>query len=37
MKFLELFQPAVAPTLRKDIPDPPFGWTPVLPKEAAHV
>ncbi|MFJ6080569.1 LLM class flavin-dependent oxidoreductase [Streptomyces sp. NPDC092369] len=28
---LELFQSAVAPVLRKDIPDPPFDWGPVLP------
>lgn len=28
---LELFQSAVAPTLREDIPDPPFDWSPVLP------
>ncbi|MGW2683005.1 LLM class flavin-dependent oxidoreductase [Streptomyces sp. NPDC001414] len=29
---LELFQSAVAPTLRKDIPDPPFAWSPVSPE-----
>jgi alkanesulfonate monooxygenase SsuD/methylene tetrahydromethanopterin reductase-like flavin-dependent oxidoreductase (luciferase family) len=29
---LELFQSAVAPTLREDIPDPPFAWAPVLPR-----
>ncbi|MGW4910730.1 LLM class flavin-dependent oxidoreductase [Streptomyces sp. NPDC004270] len=36
---LELFQSAVAPVLRKDIPDPPFPWAPVLPaaEEPAHV
>ncbi|MFE6171257.1 LLM class flavin-dependent oxidoreductase [Streptomyces sp. NPDC056464] len=39
---LELFQSAVAPVLRKDIPDPPFAWAPVLPasptaQERAHV
>ncbi|MEU6671021.1 LLM class flavin-dependent oxidoreductase [Streptomyces sp. NPDC046727] len=39
---LELFQSAVAPVLRKDIPDPPFAWEPVLPappsaKEAVRV
>ncbi|MFC8516249.1 LLM class flavin-dependent oxidoreductase [Streptomyces sp. NPDC057257] len=36
---LELFQSAVAPVLRKDIPDPPFDWGPVRPAEeaAAHV
>ncbi|MFF4836282.1 LLM class flavin-dependent oxidoreductase [Streptomyces sp. NPDC001315] len=39
---LELFQSAVAPVLRKDIPDPPFDWAPVLPtspttEEPAHV
>ncbi|MGW3287205.1 LLM class flavin-dependent oxidoreductase [Streptomyces sp. NPDC001002] len=28
---LELFQSAVAPVLRTDIPDPPFDWGPVLP------
>jgi alkanesulfonate monooxygenase SsuD/methylene tetrahydromethanopterin reductase-like flavin-dependent oxidoreductase (luciferase family) len=28
---LELFRSAVAPVLRKDIPDPPFDWGPVLP------
>jgi alkanesulfonate monooxygenase SsuD/methylene tetrahydromethanopterin reductase-like flavin-dependent oxidoreductase (luciferase family) len=28
---LELFQSAVTPVLRKDIPDPPFAWGPVLP------
>ncbi|WEO94036.1 LLM class flavin-dependent oxidoreductase [Streptomyces sp. FXJ1.172] len=31
---LELFQSAVAPVLRKDIPDPPFPWAPVLPRAA---
>ncbi|MGY5048227.1 LLM class flavin-dependent oxidoreductase [Streptomyces sp. 900105755] len=36
---LELFQSAVAPALRKDIPDPPFPWAPVHPaaEEPAHV
>ncbi|MCI3278111.1 LLM class flavin-dependent oxidoreductase [Streptomyces cylindrosporus] len=36
---LELFQSAVAPVLRKDIPDPPFDWGPVRPagEAAAHV
>ncbi|WOX14278.1 LLM class flavin-dependent oxidoreductase [Streptomyces sp. N50] len=29
---LELFQSAVTPVLRKDIPDPPFDWGPVLPE-----
>ncbi|MER7934561.1 MULTISPECIES: LLM class flavin-dependent oxidoreductase [unclassified Streptomyces] len=29
---LELFQTAVAPALRKDIPDPPFDWSPVRPE-----
>ncbi|WP_406462737.1 LLM class flavin-dependent oxidoreductase [Streptomyces sp. NBC_01622] len=29
---LELFGAAVAPVLRKDIPDPPFDWGPVLPE-----
>jgi hypothetical protein len=29
---LELFQSAVTPVLRKDIPDPPFAWGPVLPE-----
>ncbi|SDG72580.1 LLM class flavin-dependent oxidoreductase [Streptomyces griseoaurantiacus] len=28
---LELFQSAVAPVLRREIPDPPFSWAPVLP------
>ncbi|MCX4766631.1 LLM class flavin-dependent oxidoreductase [Streptomyces sp. NBC_01275] len=28
---LELFQSEVAPVLRKEIPDPPFAWGPVLP------
>lgn len=28
---LELFQSDVAPVLRKDLPDPPFAWEPVLP------
>ncbi|MEU0050992.1 LLM class flavin-dependent oxidoreductase [Streptomyces sp. NPDC006309] len=28
---LELFQSEVAPVLRRDIPDPPFPWAPVLP------
>ncbi|MDH6212733.1 LLM class flavin-dependent oxidoreductase [Streptomyces pseudovenezuelae] len=32
---LELFQSAVAPVLRKDIPDPPFDWGPVLPTRPA--
>ncbi|WBO62482.1 LLM class flavin-dependent oxidoreductase [Streptomyces camelliae] len=31
---LELFQSEVAPVLRKDIPDPPFPWAPVLPEPA---
>jgi hypothetical protein len=26
---LELFQSDIAPTLRRDIPDPPWGWGPV--------
>ncbi|GGN35076.1 LLM class flavin-dependent oxidoreductase [Streptomyces fuscichromogenes] len=36
---LELFQSAVAPVLRKDIPDPPFPWAPVHPaaEEPPHV
>ncbi|MEU4655979.1 LLM class flavin-dependent oxidoreductase [Streptomyces sp. NPDC023723] len=35
---LELFQSAVAPVLRRDIPDPPFAWAPVHPEttEAAR-
>jgi alkanesulfonate monooxygenase SsuD/methylene tetrahydromethanopterin reductase-like flavin-dependent oxidoreductase (luciferase family) len=35
---LELFQSEVAPVLRRDIPDPPFAWGPVLPviEEPAH-
>ncbi|MER6179827.1 LLM class flavin-dependent oxidoreductase [Streptomyces sp. NPDC001652] len=32
---LELFQAEVAPVLRRDIPDPPFPWGPVL-EESAH-
>ncbi|GGZ38309.1 luciferase-like monooxygenase [Streptomyces inusitatus] len=28
---LELFQSDIAPPLRRDIPDPPFDWAPVLP------
>ncbi|GAB7106074.1 LLM class flavin-dependent oxidoreductase [Streptomyces phaeofaciens JCM 4814] len=32
---LELFQSAVAPVLRKEIPDPPFAWGPVLPAAPA--
>ncbi|MGW7823219.1 LLM class flavin-dependent oxidoreductase [Streptomyces puniciscabiei] len=28
---LELFQSAVAPALRREIPDPPFPWAPALP------
>lgn len=32
---LELFQSAVTPVLRKDIPDPPFDWGPVLPAPAS--
>ncbi|TDT42057.1 alkanesulfonate monooxygenase SsuD/methylene tetrahydromethanopterin reductase-like flavin-dependent oxidoreductase (luciferase family) [Streptomyces sp. BK208] len=28
---LQLFQSDVAPVLRRDIPDPPFAWGPVLP------
>ncbi|MFC9083910.1 LLM class flavin-dependent oxidoreductase [Streptomyces sp. NPDC057062] len=41
-RCLELFQSEVAPALRKEIPDPPFAWKPVLPtppiaKEQAHV
>ena len=31
---LELFQSAVAPVLRKDIPDPPWPWSPVNPADA---
>ncbi len=36
---LELFQAEVAPGLRREIPDPPFAWGPVLPvtEEPAHV
>ncbi|MFD8522195.1 LLM class flavin-dependent oxidoreductase [Streptomyces capillispiralis] len=36
---LQLFQSDVAPVLRRGIPDPPFGWGPVLPvtdEERAH-
>ncbi|MFD7246398.1 LLM class flavin-dependent oxidoreductase [Streptomyces massasporeus] len=29
---LELFQAEVAPVLRREIPDPPFAWGPVLPE-----
>ncbi|MFG2290431.1 LLM class flavin-dependent oxidoreductase [Streptomyces sp. NPDC048595] len=32
---LELFQAEVAPVLRRDIPDPPFPWAPVL-EEPVH-
>ncbi|MFJ6726266.1 LLM class flavin-dependent oxidoreductase [Streptomyces sp. NPDC091281] len=32
---LELFQAEVAPVLRKEIPDPPFPWAPVLPPPPA--
>jgi alkanesulfonate monooxygenase SsuD/methylene tetrahydromethanopterin reductase-like flavin-dependent oxidoreductase (luciferase family) len=32
---LGLFQSAVTPVLRKDIPDPPFDWGPVLPEPAS--
>ena len=28
---LELFQSEAAPVLRREIPDPPFAWGPVLP------
>ncbi|WP_329562303.1 LLM class flavin-dependent oxidoreductase [Kitasatospora sp. NBC_01266] len=31
---LALFQSEIAPTLRRDIPDPPFGWGPVAPATA---
>ncbi|MEU6289310.1 LLM class flavin-dependent oxidoreductase [Streptomyces sp. NPDC046988] len=31
---LELFQSQVAPVLRREIPDPPFAWEPVLPATA---
>ncbi|MEW2291083.1 LLM class flavin-dependent oxidoreductase [Streptomyces sp. NPDC006743] len=39
---LELFQTEAAPVLRREIPDPPFAWGPVLPapplsQESAHV
>ncbi|WP_037857629.1 LLM class flavin-dependent oxidoreductase [Streptomyces sp. NRRL S-340] len=39
---LELFQAEAAPVLRREIPDPPFAWGPVLPapplaQESAHV
>ncbi|GHB32286.1 hypothetical protein GCM10010377_23240 [Streptomyces viridiviolaceus] len=30
-RSLELFQAEAAPVLRRDIPDPPFDWGPVLP------
>ncbi|MFD8223093.1 LLM class flavin-dependent oxidoreductase [Streptomyces massasporeus] len=29
---LELFQSEVAPVLRREIPDPPFAWKPVIPE-----
>ncbi|MFF3905866.1 LLM class flavin-dependent oxidoreductase [Streptomyces sp. NPDC001848] len=32
-RSLELFQSAVAPVLRREIPDPPFTWGPVLPAQ----
>ncbi|MGW2058552.1 LLM class flavin-dependent oxidoreductase [Streptomyces sp. NPDC001840] len=31
---LELFQSDIAPTLRREIPDPPFAWGPVAPAAA---
>ncbi|WP_261554146.1 LLM class flavin-dependent oxidoreductase [Frankia tisae] len=31
---LELFQAAVAPALRRDLPDPPWPWAPVRPEAA---
>jgi hypothetical protein len=36
---LELFQSDGAPVLRREFPDPPFAWGPVLPvtEESAHV
>lgn len=39
---LELFQSHVAPMLRRENPDPPFAWGPVLPtqpltQESVHV
>ncbi|MGV9903944.1 LLM class flavin-dependent oxidoreductase [Streptomyces sp. NPDC003388] len=39
---MELFQSDAAPVLRRDIPDPPFAWGPVLPaspltQESIHV
>lgn len=39
---LELFQSKIAPVLRREIPDPPFAWGPVLPaspltQESVHV
>lgn len=33
---LELFQSDVAPVLRREIPDPPWSWGPVVPELAAH-
>lgn len=32
---LELFQSDIAPTLRREIPDPPFAWAPVAPAATA--
>ena len=34
---LELFQAEVAPILRRDIPDPPWPWEPVVEKVPAGV
>ena len=33
---LELFQSDIAPVLRRDIPDPPWPWAPVLAPPAVH-
>lgn len=35
VESLELFHSDIAPVLRREIPDPPFPWAPVLPDPAA--
>jgi alkanesulfonate monooxygenase SsuD/methylene tetrahydromethanopterin reductase-like flavin-dependent oxidoreductase (luciferase family) len=36
LESLELFQADIAPVLRREIPDPPFAWAPVVPTEEAE-
>jgi alkanesulfonate monooxygenase SsuD/methylene tetrahydromethanopterin reductase-like flavin-dependent oxidoreductase (luciferase family) len=36
-KSLELFQSDIAPVLRREIPDPPWGWGPVTPEPVSAV